>query len=79
MKQKMKKTMTFYETLASIMNIQGISFAELSRRTGLNQPYFSKLKAGTMKDATWDKAVKIIDALGMTPNDFLNIQRGKRL
>lgn len=66
--------MTFYETLAIVMKEKGIKPSELSERTGLNEPYFSKLKKGTIKDVTWEKALLIIDALGMTPDEFYELQ-----
>ena len=66
-------SMTFYETLAYVLDEKGITPAELSAKTGINQSYFSKLKSGHMKDVTWDKALTIIAALDMTPNDFNNI------
>lgn len=65
--------MTFYETLAYVLDEKGVSPAELSAKTGIHQSYFSKLKSGHTKDVTWEKALKIISALDMTPNDFNNI------
>lgn len=62
--------MTFYETLALVLNEKGMSPADLSAKTGIHQSYFSKLKSGHTKDVTWEKALVIIDALGMTPSDF---------
>lgn len=67
--------MNFYETLARILDEKGVSAAELSARSGLNQSYFSKLKSGHMRDVTWEKALLIIDALEMTPDEFLNKQK----
>ena len=66
--------MTFYEALAVAMNEKGIKASELAVKTGLNEPYFSKLKRGDMKDVTWEKALLIIDALGMTPSEFYELQ-----
>ena len=65
--------MSFYETLAYILDEKEMSPAELSAKTGIDQSYFSKLKSGYMKDVTWDKALTIIAALEMTPNDFQEI------
>lgn len=65
--------MTFYETLSYVLEEKGISPAEISAKTGINQSYFSKLKSGHMKDVTWDKALKIIAALEMTPNEFQEV------
>lgn len=66
--------MTFYETLAHVLAEKGMSHAELSAKTGINQSYFSKLKSGHTKDVTWEKALVIIDALEMTPSEFSNIE-----
>lgn len=65
--------MTFYETLSYVLETKGITPAEISAKTGINQSYFSKLKSGHMKDVTWDKALKIIAALEMTPNEFQEV------
>ena len=65
--------MTFYETLAFILDEKGIKPADLSAKSGIDQSYFSKLKSGHTKDVTWEKALKIIDALDMTPNEFHDV------
>lgn len=69
--------MTFYETLAIVMKEKGMRPSELAARTGLNEPYFSKLKNGSMKDVTWEKALVIIAALDMTPDEFRAIQESR--
>lgn len=56
------------------MRKTGISAAELSRKTGLYQSYFTHLKTGDAKDVTWERALKIIDALGMTPSEFAALE-----
>ena len=70
--------MTFYETLAAIMNEKGLTAADICARTGIHASYFSKLKSGHTKDVTWEKAIAIIAALGMTPSEFYEIQVGNR-
>lgn len=65
--------MSFYELLAASMERTGITAAELSRRTGLSQSYFSNLKNGNAKDVTWEKALLIIESLGMKPSEFLKL------
>ena len=67
--------MTFYETLSLAMSKKGMTAAELSVKTGIHASYFSKLKSGHTKDVTWEKAVKIIAALDMTPDEFANLQK----
>ena len=66
--------MNFYETLALALKMKGMKAADICAKTGISSSYFSKLKSGYMKDVTWDKALVIIDALEMTPNEFLELQ-----
>ena len=66
--------MTFYETLEIAMKNRGIKAADICAKTGMNAAYFSKLKSGHMKDVTWEKALMIISALGMTPDEFYALQ-----
>lgn len=65
--------MSFYKKLVTAMKITGITAAELSRKTGLYQSYFSSLKKGDCKDVTWERALQIIKALGMTPSEFADL------
>ena len=66
--------MTFYETLVIAMDEKGFTPADISAKTGINQSYFSKLKSGHMQDVTWEKAIAIITAIGMTPDEFITLQ-----
>lgn len=66
--------MNFYSALKLAMDERSITPSELSEKTGLHPSYFSKLKSGHMKDPTWDKAITIIKALGMNPEEFLALQ-----
>lgn len=69
--------MNFYEALVECMDARGVSFTDLCERTGYYPSYFSKLKSGHAKDVTWERAVAIITALGMTPAEFLDVQRSR--
>lgn len=69
--------MTFYETLVQVMDERGMRASELCERAGLHPSYLSKMKSGHMKDPTWEKAVAIISALDMTPDEFYAVQRGQ--
>lgn len=71
---RMVSVMTFYEALVIAMSEKNMTAADLSARTGIHQSYFSKLKSGYTKDVTWEKAILIINALGITPDEFRNIQ-----
>lgn len=67
--------MTFYETLKQVMDEKKITAADICAKTGIHPSYFSKLKSGHTKDVTWEKALLIISALDMTPNEFYAIQK----
>ena len=62
--------MSFYELFERALATTGMTTADVCRKTGLYAAYFSKLKSGHMKDVTWENACLIIDALGMTPDEF---------
>jgi transcriptional regulator with XRE-family HTH domain len=62
--------MTFYELFEIALREKHMSTADICAKTGLYPSYFSKLKNGKFKDVTWEKALIIIHALGMTPDEF---------
>jgi len=66
--------MTFYETVAFVMNRDGLSAKDVCQKAGLHASYISKLKSGHTKDVTWEKAIAIITALGLKPSEFRDIQ-----
>ena len=66
--------MTFYEAFEIALEKKGMSTADVCAKTGIYPSYFSKLKHGSTKDVTWDKAIVIIAAIGMTPDEFLALQ-----
>lgn len=72
----MERIMTFYEAFEMALRAKGLKASDICTITGIHSSYFSKLKSGHMKDVTWEKALQIIDALGMTPDEFLEIQSG---
>ena len=63
--------MKFYDLLEKAMEKRNINATTLSARTGFHKSYFSKLKSGAVKDVTWDRALAIIAALDMTPDEFM--------
>ena len=67
--------MTFYETLEAILRERGMSAADLCEKAGIHQSYVSKLKSGHTKDVTWEKALTIIAALDMSPDEFYMRQK----
>ena len=66
--------MSFYVTLEYVMNEKGITAAELARRTGLYRSFFTNMKKGRAKMPSWENAVKIIHALGMTLDEFVELE-----
>ena len=67
--------MTFYQTFVLALEAQDMTIADVCENTGIYPSYFSKLKSGHMKDVTWERALAIIDALGMTPDEFYALQK----
>jgi transcriptional regulator with XRE-family HTH domain len=67
--------MTFYEALDIAMREKGLRAVDIAERTGMHQSYISKLKSGHQKSVDWEKALVIIAALGMTPNEFYELQK----
>ena len=67
--------MTFYETFELALEKTGMSTADVCAKTGIYPAYFSKLKSRHAKDVTWEKALLIIDALGMTPSEFYELSK----
>ena len=66
--------MSFYGKLKIALEKNGMTAAELSRRSGVSQTYISNLKVGVAKDVTWERALILIDALGMTPSEFASLE-----
>lgn len=67
--------MTFYQTFVLALEAKDMTIADVCENTGIYPSYFSKLKSGHMKDVTWERALAIIDALGMTPDEFYALQK----
>jgi transcriptional regulator with XRE-family HTH domain len=67
--------MSFYDTMDYIMRNQGVTAAELSRRSGVSRQYLTELKSGRIKDVTWSKACAIVRALGVTLEDFAMLEK----
>lgn len=65
---------TFGKTLSEVMKSQGVTQNELAERSGVYQSYISKLLTGHVSDPTFAKAKSIIHALGMTLQEFADLQ-----
>lgn len=62
--------MTFFEAMEILMREKGMNYKELAEKSGVYPSYISNLKSGVTADPRWDKACAIIDALGVSPNEF---------
>lgn len=69
--------MTFAEAVWRAMTIRSMEAKELAEKSGVNAPYISKLFSGKIKEPTWAKACALIDALGMTVDEFREFQRSE--
>ena len=69
--------MTFAEALEIAMEERGLKAVDVAERSGISASYLSKLATGRVKEPTWQKACAIIDALGMTPDEFRRLQEGR--
>lgn len=65
--------MSFGKTLKRVMAERGLKSVDLADEV-ITVQYVSKLVTGRTKSPTWDKAVYIIEKLGMTPSEFRSIE-----
>ena len=71
----MMSTRSFYTTLTLALYARGMTTSDLCAKTGMHPSYFSQLSSGHTKDVTWGRAIAIIEALDMTPNEFYALQK----
>lgn len=66
---------SFAETLRIVMTEKGVSAVEIHNAApSISQPYLSQLLNGKLGEPTFSKARMIISALGMTLDEFAEIQ-----
>lgn len=65
--------MSFGKALKRVMAERGLKSVDLADEV-ITVQYVSKLVTGRTKSPTWDKAVYIIEKLGMTPSEFRSIE-----
>ena len=65
--------MSFGKTLKRVLDERGLRAIALADES-LSTQYLSKLITGRTKSPTWDKALNIIEKLGMTPSEFRSIE-----
>ncbi len=66
---------TFGETMRVAMDARGLRPVDLWRDSEiLTQPYISKLLTNRVTDPTFAKACAIVDRLGMTLQEFADLQ-----
>lgn len=56
------------------MDEKNLSAKELSKMSGVNEPYISRLLNGKIKEPSWEKACAIVDAFGLTVDEFRSLQ-----
>lgn len=59
----------FRDTLRVLMDEKNVKACDLVN-DDITAQYLSKLLNGKVKDPTWDKALAIIDSLGITVDEF---------
>lgn len=59
----------FRDTLRVLMDEKNVKACDLVN-DDITAQYLSKLLNGKVKDPTWDKALEIIDSLGITVDEF---------
>lgn len=65
--------MSFGKTLKRVMGERGLKSVDLADEM-VSVQYISKLMNDRVKSPTWDKALNIIEKLGMTPSEFRSIE-----
>lgn len=65
--------MSFGKTLKRVMDERGLKSVDLADEM-VSVQYISKLINDRVKSPTWDKALNIIEKLGMTPSEFRSIE-----
>lgn len=65
--------MSFGKTLKHVLDERGLRAIDLADES-LSTQYLSKLITGRTKSPTWDKALNIIEKLGMTPSEFRSLE-----
>lgn len=64
---------SFGKTLKRVLDERGLRAIDLADES-LSAQYLSKLITGRTKSPTWEKALIIVDKLGMTPTEFRQIE-----
>ena len=65
--------MAFSEALGAAMKIKGLRAVNIASDLA-DEPYLSRLLKGKVKEPTWQRALAIIEALGMTPDEFRELE-----
>lgn len=65
--------MSFREAMNAALQLKGLKPADIASDT-VNASYISKLQTGRVKDPTWQKALAIIRALDMYPDEFSELE-----
>ena len=67
--------MEYGKALRRILRESDVTQAELARRIGKSTAYVSQLCSGKISEPTLSKAYAISDALGVSPDRFVELMR----
>ena len=67
--------MTLSEALLCLMDLAGLQASDIVRETGLDKGYLSKVLSGKVSEPGWHRMISICEALRVTPDEFLALQR----
>lgn len=65
--------MAFTETLKAVMDAKNLRSVDITSDE-ITAPYLSRLLKGKVKEPTWQKALVIINSLGMTVDEFCDLE-----
>lgn len=68
--------LSFFEVMDKVMKEKGFNYNELAQKSGVYPSYLSNLKSGITEAPRWDKGCAIIEALGLTLDEFKAIMEG---
>lgn len=71
--------MTFAEALRVAMKQKKLKQVDICRATGLSDAYVSMLVSGKIDDPKWSKAELVIQALGLTLDEFSQLKSKESL
>lgn len=59
-----------WNKIKKIIDEKGMTTYQLAKQSGVNKSHLSNLKRGINKNLSWDNAVKVADALGISLDEL---------